>query len=282
MYRIYPDRLRRAFDKDGEKMLVEVSFSGRYLELKWLVGQPTETARAFIKEFISEWFDLESDLKVFYKLLSAHRALAYMPKIFTGLRFVGMPDLLESLSWAIIGQQINLQFAYKIKRRLVENYGSWLDYEGEKYWLFPTAGKLARTTIPELRELQLSNRKAEYLINIAGLIDDQSLDKTLLRELPDLTARLQTLTAIKGIGIWTANYVLMKTLNERSCVPYGDAGLIIALIGHGLIKDKRDNQGVEDIFRRFPQWEAYLVFYLWRSLAPEGDKKTGKLMQDSK
>lgn len=267
MYRIYPDRLRRAFEIDGEKVLLEISFPGDSLELKWLIGQPTEKAGAFIKVFISEWFDLESDLAVFYQLLSVHPPLAYMPDSFAGLRFVGMPDLLESLSWAIIGQQINLRFAYKIKRRLVENYGSWLDYEGERYWLFPSAGRLAQTTIAELRELQFSNRKAEYLINIVRSLEDGSLGKTLLRDLPDLTARLQMLTAIKGIGVWTANYVLMKTLNERSCVPHGDAGLINALIGHGMIKDKGDNKGIGRILSKFPQWEAYLVFYLWRSLA---------------
>ena len=50
-----------------------------------------------------------------------------------GLRTLGIPDLFEALSWGIIGQQINLTYAYTLKRRLVEQFGSYVEWDGRKH-----------------------------------------------------------------------------------------------------------------------------------------------------
>jgi DNA-3-methyladenine glycosylase II len=55
-------------------------------------------------------------------------------------------------------------------------------------------------------------------------------------------------------------------MRERSCIPYGDAGLIKALINHNVVISKQDLAGMDNIFKEFNGWESYLVFYLWRSL----------------
>jgi len=267
MYQVYPDKVRRAFHFNGQNILVDVIFTGDALQVKWLVGNPEPDSIACVNDFILNWFNPDTDLTAFYKLLKNRKELAYMPEAFNGLHFIGIPDLFESLVWTIMGQQINLHFAYKIKRRMVETYGSSVEFEGIHYWIFPSPEIVATLSVSELRAHQLSARKAEYLLNIARAFLNGTLSKQILLNLPDLEARLKLLTGIKGIGIWTANYVLMKSLKENTAVPYGDAGLQKALIAHDIIADKNDTAGISLFYESMNGWQSYMSLYLWRSMA---------------
>ncbi len=267
IYTVYPDKVRRAFQYKDELMLTDIYITTKCLRISWLTSEPSSQAIDYVKTFVVNWFDMNKDLQLFYNKLSQNTALAYMPSSYLGLRFVGMPDIFEALSWAIIGQQINLTFAYKMKRRLVERYGTSVKYENEKYYLFPSPETIALAKIDDLRGMQLSHKKAEYLITAAKAIAAGEISKKILLEQPDFPSRIKLLTNFKGIGRWTANYVLMKSLKEPSCIPHGDAGLIKALINHSILKEKNDLSAMNDLFDNFKGWESYLVFYLWRSLA---------------
>lgn len=217
--------------------------------------------------FVKEWFDLDLDLKPFYELMLKDPRLSFMKEDYFGLRLIGIPDLFEAICWAIIGQQINLTFAYKLKRKLVERYGETLDFKGQRYFLFPKPEVLANAMQEELQAMQFSRSKAAYVLQIAAAFADQSLSKSGLRAMPDLASRQKALIDVKGVGIWTANYALMKSLKERSCIPHGDAGLLKALVHLGIIKDKKEVDEIEAFFSGYAGWESYLVFYLWRTLS---------------
>jgi DNA-3-methyladenine glycosylase II len=119
--------------------------------------------------------------------------------------------------------------------------------------------------------MQFSKSKALYLILIARAFASKQLSKEGLLQLPDLASRQKALMDIKGVGLWTANYTLMKCLKERSCIPFGDAGLLNALLNHGIIADKKQALEIEGFFAAYPTWESYLVFYLWRSLSKRSE-----------
>lgn len=265
MYRVYKDRVRRAFGEAGSIMVVDVYMMPDELVLEWLNMKPCDQDIENVIRFVSEWFDLETDLTQFYSIILEDKRIAHIAKEYSGLRFIGIPDLFEALAWGIIGQQINLSFAYKLKRRLVEKYGTFTLYEDEKYYVFPAAEVLSEVKTDDLRALQFSEKKAEYLITIAKAFSAGTLSRELLQNLPDLESRIKYLTNIRGIGLWTANYALMKSLKEPSGIPHGDAGLLNALINHGIIEAKNDKASIEEFFKPFTGWEAYLVFYLWRT-----------------
>lgn len=268
MHEARDGRIRKALLIDNEPVLLEVSLQQDQLQIQVIAGAHNKAILAHAKNYIAEWLDIDQDLKPFYKLLKKHPALAYMPLRYKGLRLIGIPDLFEALAWSIIGQQINLTFAYKLKRRVVELYGTSIEHESIAYHIFPSFETLARADLAELREMQFSTRKAEYLIGLAQAFADGIVSKEILLALPDSDARQAVLTNIRGIGIWTANYALMKSLKDPSSIPYGDAGLLNALIRHNIMEHKKDIAGMEQLFQAFPGWENYLVFYLWRSLAP--------------
>lgn len=264
---IYPDRVRKALLINGKVILADISQKANQLQVEIIGGEFEENDSGPIREYIADWFDLSRDVTPFYQLLSKDQRLSYMCQEFEGLRLIGIPDLFEALCWGIIGQQINLTFAYKLKRRLVEKYGTHIMFDNEKYFIFPSCEALALANLEELKEMQFSAKKAEYLIGLAQIFASRVLSKKILTELPDFSARQKALTSVKGIGIWTANYALMKSLKEQSCIPYGDAGLMQALFSHQIIETKKDTLPIDRFFGNFKDWESYLVFYLWRSLA---------------
>jgi len=266
MHTIRDNTLLKALRIEGEATLIRITAGKDCLEVE-VGGETTLRRELFVKNFVSAWLDLERDLAPFYQLLGKDKRLAYMGDAFRGLRLIGIVDLFEALCWSVIGQQINLTFAHTLKRRLVEKYGEKLVFEGQDYYLFPSYAVLAGATVAELREMQLSHSKASYLIGLAAAFDKGELSKEKLLALPDLESRQKALIALKGIGIWTANYTLMKTLREPSSIPHGDTGLLTALAKHGVIKERSEVEKISRFFAKYKGWESYLVFYLWRSLA---------------
>ncbi len=263
LHELRPDAVRKAIFINNEPTLIEITEEDKQLIINVLVGDNSEKE---IIEFVKDWFDYERDITGFYELLNQDADLKYMATDYDGLRLMGIPDLFEALCWSIIGQQINLTFAYKLKRRFTEVYGTKLTYEGSDYYLFPKPEIVANIKVEDLLPLQFSNRKAEYLIEISIQFVSGNISKEILSNLTT-TEAIRLLVGVRGIGEWTANYALMKSLKRLECVTYGDVGLFHAL--HNLKGfDKRPSrESLNSFFDNFKNWEAYTVFYLWRSLA---------------
>lgn len=219
-----------------------------------------------IRRYVREMFDLDTDLEPFYAMAREDALLGDVAKRFRGLRVLGIPDLFEALCWGILGQQINLAFAYALKRRFVEKYGDSLEHNGVRHWTFPDPRVIAELTPEHLTPLQITGRKSEYLIGVARLIAEGSLSKDKLLAVRDVMQAEKLLTGIRGIGPWTANYVLMRCLKYPSAFPIDDVGLhnaIKAVLG---MPDKPTIAYIRQLSAGWAGWEAYATFYLWRVL----------------
>jgi DNA-3-methyladenine glycosylase II len=160
-----------------EKVLFRIKSGEEKLILEFLNGEPTAAAKEFTKKYVIEWFDLETDLTPFYKLASADKLLKdLIPKYF-GYRIIGQPDLFESIVWAVLGQQINLQFAYTLKQRFVEQFGERLFWNEQSYFLFPEARLVSGLTNEQLLPLQFSRQKSLYTITIAEAFASGEISK---------------------------------------------------------------------------------------------------------
>lgn len=267
LFQIRDAAVTKAILIEHAPILFRVSEQEQHLQIHILQGNCSLQGQSMLKDYVMDWFDMHTNLDPFYELLQKHRRLAYMSTDYKGLRLINIADLFEALCWSIIGQQINLTFAYKLKRRLVETYGTAITCEGEPHYLFPAPATLARLTTADLKPLQFSESKARYVIGIAQAFESGQLSREMLESLPGFEKKQQALTAFKGIGIWTANYVLMKTMRESSAIPFGDVGLLKALVNHAIIKERDEEEKIRALFLRYKGWESYLVFYLWRSLS---------------
>jgi DNA-3-methyladenine glycosylase II len=248
-----------------EKVLFRIKSGEEKLILEFLNGEPTAAAKEFTKKYVTEWFDLEADLRPFYKLASADKLLKDLILKYFGYRIMGQPDLFESIVWAVLGQQINLQFAYTLKQRFVEQFGERLFWNEQSYFLFPEARLVSGLTNEQLLPLQFSRQKSLYTITIAEAFASGEISKEKLRGLPLVEAK-DRLMKIKGVGNWTANYALMKTFRYPDAFPLEDAGVHNAIKNLKKMDRKPTLDEVKKLFKKYKGWEAYATLYLWKSL----------------
>ncbi|QDI91461.1 DNA-3-methyladenine glycosylase 2 family protein [Salicibibacter halophilus] len=265
MFEITDDKIYRALPLNHTNVLIEISAEqDQTLVARFLEGTEPQHKedRAEVARYIWDWFDLETDLQPFYALAEKDPLLREPAAKFYGLRNVGLPDLFEALAWGILGQQINLTYAYTLKRRFVETFGE----KKGSYWLFPKPEKVASLQVEELAALKMTQKKAEYLIDVANRISKGKLSKEQLLAAESFKDAESMLTGIRGIGPWTANYVLMRCLRYPSAFPIDDVGLQNAfklMLGYD---EKPTKEEIRQYAENWKGWETYATFYLWRML----------------
>ncbi len=266
LYRVNTNNVKRLIRLQSGLALITVSSKERMLVVEIEKEKISQIDKEEVQAYTIDWFDLSRDLKPFYQLLNKHKQTQKFTQDYFGLRLMGIVDLYEALCWCVIGQQINLTFAHKIKTRLVHKYGDKTTKDGIDYYCFPTPETLQDIQRQELVDMQFSKQKINYVINISQAFCQRELDKDELLSL-NKNQQMEKLTAIKGIGPWTANYVSMKSLRDMTCIAYGDTGLSSSLHTHFDTEKKPDKETIDKIFTPFAGWQSYLNFYLWRSLS---------------
>jgi DNA-3-methyladenine glycosylase II len=264
LHRVDVDHVTKLLRVGDELVLFSVRGHKEGLALNFH-GNPSAGAADVIVAYVREWFDLDADLAPFYRMGRKDDLLAPLVKKFRGLRIMSYPDLFESLTWAVLGQQINLSFAYTLKQRFVETYGDKVDRDGQAYYLLPRPERIAELAEADLLPLQFSRQKSKYVINIAKAFVSGEISKARLQGMP-LADAGEVLMKIKGIGNWTANYALMRTYRYPDAFPLEDAGLHNALKKILGMKKKPDVKRVKAIFRKYKGFEAYATVYFWKTL----------------
>lgn len=247
-------------------ILCKVGFISNVIRVEFPLDLPSIHIRKKAAEYIWEWYDLDQDLEAFYQVAHQDKILKNLAHKYYGLRIMCIPDLFEALVWAIMGQQVNLTFAYTLKKRFVEQFGESLTFEEGTFWLFPSFERIALLNVGDLRKLQFTTRKAEYIIDIANAMKNGEFTKELLLQKKDGQQIQRSLMKIRGIGPWTADYVMMRCLHDASSFPIADVGLHNALRQLLNLERKPTIEEIRKLAANWQGWQAYATFYLWRSL----------------
>lgn len=271
LHQIKGDFLYKLIKVKESLILCKIGWVTDSIKVEFPISNPSVNERKKAGEYIWEWFDLNQNLDEFYQVANEDEILKLLIHKYYGLRIMCIPDLFEALVWAIIGQQINLTFAYTLKKRLVKQFGEFITFEGERFWLFPSFEIISALEIEDLKKLQFTTRKAEYIIGIAKDMKVGKLTKKLLIEIQDYHEMQKLLMSIRGIGAWTADYVMMKCLHQTSAFPIADVGLHNALKNLLGFKEKPTIEEIKKYAANWEGWQAYATFYLWRTLY---DKET--------
>ena len=177
-----------------------------------------------------------------------------------GLRISLIPTAFDALCWAIVGQQINLAFAGSLRRHLIEVAGTPVG----SMKVHPMPEAIARLDPSDLTSQRFSRAKAKYLLAAAQAIASGALEIEELWRGSSIEAEAN-LTALHGVGIWTARYVLMR-IGFGDSAPIGDSGLATALQRlHGL----PHRPGIDETARlmaRYAPWRSLASVHLWASL----------------
>jgi DNA-3-methyladenine glycosylase II len=262
-HQVNSGKIRKWLLLNSIPVLIDIEMVDEMLKVTYTSKE--EIIESDVQFYIRDWLDMDRDIAPFYSLLRKTEKLAYMALDFSGLRLIGIPDMHEALCWSIIGQQINLTFAHKLKCALMNRYGESVRFGSEAYHIFPSAEVISSLSKEQLLDLQFSRQKADYIIGVSKAFVASDISKEVLLPLSHLQ-RLDRLTQLKGVGEWTANYVLMKSLKDMDSIPFGDSGLLDALGRHGFISNRTERAKIENLFGQFKGWQSYLALYLWRSL----------------
>ena len=216
-------------------------------------------ARRLVERSLGAASGAAADLLGFYRACAADPLLAASIRDFRGLRVAGHPSLWEALVTAILCQQVNLRFAFDIRREMALALGRRARIGGAVHVAFPSPAAVARLTPRELRRFRLSRTKAAAIRGLALAFAEGRLVEEALAGLSD-EAAIETLRGFHGIGRWTAEIALLRGLARPDIFPAGDLG-VVKYLAVGLLG--RSARVKEDEMRRFAErWKPYRSFAL--------------------
>ena len=164
-------------------------------------------------------------------------------------------DAYGTLVRSIVGQQLSTKAAATIHARVLELFGGHT----------PTPKQLLEVDPEQMRAAGLSRAKVAYLRDLAQHVEDGALELDRLPELPDEDVAAQ-LTAIKGLGQWTADMFLIFHLGRPDVLPVGDQGIRRAIqVEYGL-RELPDAKRMRKMAKPWQPYRTLACLYLWSSL----------------
>lgn len=254
----------------GAPALLTLTFTGDAVDAQLNTEAPA-TAQALQPHFeamVTRMLGLTQDVDAFEQKHRHHPALGPLLARQSGLRVPVTATPFEALSWAITGQQISVQAAVAIRRRMiaacnVRHRSGWLCH--------PQAPELLNLGESGLRDVGFTASKARTVLAVSAAVQDGSLplDDWLQRPPDDIGPRL---LAIKGIGPWTVSYALLRGFGWLDGSLHGDVAVRKAL-GALLHQDASTAtapitpQDAEAWLAPFSPWRALVAAHLWASLS---------------
>lgn len=176
------------------------------------------------------------------------------------LRLSQTHSVYDGLMWSIIGQQINFPFACLLRRRLVELAGTPV---AKGLIAPPTPAAVAALEPAALLAVQFSRQKADYVIATSRLVAEGKLDLAALATMSATRAE-RTLLAIRGLGPWSVNYLMMRALGFPDCVPYGDTAVTSALQALLKLDERPDIDATRRLMAVFSPYRSLATAHLWQ------------------
>ena len=243
---------RRTFALDGVPSVLEMRPHAGGVEVRLPAHAAAAVPRVLAR--VSRLFDLDADTPAIAAWLARD---ARLRRALRGraVRVPGAFDPFEAGVRALLGQQVSVAAARTLAGRLVAACGAPLARpEPPLAHVFPTPAAVAGAP---LEKLGLTRSRAAALRGFAAAVADGTLDLGTFRDLDDAVAKL---SALPGIGDWTAHYVAMRGLGEPDAFPAGDLGVRQALGRAGRLPSERETRARAE---RWRPWRAYAVIALW-------------------
>ncbi|HEX8603609.1 MAG TPA: DNA-3-methyladenine glycosylase 2 [Pseudoduganella sp.] len=262
-----PDALRKGVMLDGVPVVLAVDFTPAAATCRAEIDGAASAAPAVLERRIDEALRSILGLRIDpapFCAFAADPLLGPLVQRQQGLRIVQSASVFEALTWAIIGQQINLPFAIALRRTFIVLAGR---RHSSGLWCYPEAADVVKILVDDLTARKFSRAKADTLLRFASLVASGEL---ALAPGPDnpLERISQRLLAIKGIGPWTVNYGLLRGYGDADCSLHGDVAIRAALQRLLGEEQKPDIRRTEQILQRYRPHRTMAAAHLWASLSP--------------
>jgi DNA-3-methyladenine glycosylase II len=178
-----------------------------------------------------------------------------IPK-FPNISLVSRGNPFMTLARSIVGQQISVKAAESVWQRLLLECGKR-----------PTPASVQKAGLEKLRAAGLSGRKAEYILDLSTHFSEKRVHPKKWAAMDDESV-IAELTAIRGIGRWTAEMFLIFNLQRPDVLPLDDVGLLNAISLHYFSGEPVSRFEAREVAQGWQPWSTVATWYLWRSLDP--------------
>jgi DNA-3-methyladenine glycosylase II len=237
----------------GAHPAVEVTLAPEQFATPEILYEAARTVRGM--------FSLEHDLEGWRARLSRDPLMRRLEAEHRGLHLPRWPTLFEALVTSILLQQIATVVAITFRRRVVERFGEQLEVGGQTYYAFPRAERLAQASVEELRALGLSNAKATCIVEVARACAAGELSSATL-EREDNETVIARLSRLRGIGRWTAEWVLMLHFGRTDVFAAADLflrGVVVKYYNRGAAMNEREIRAFAE--KRWGAYGSYSALY---------------------
>jgi AraC family transcriptional regulator, regulatory protein of adaptative response / DNA-3-methyladenine glycosylase II len=245
-------RYRRTISLKGDSGTIDVGLSknGELLEAR--ISFPEPSWLVLIVERLRHLFDLAADPADIASCLSQDPMLDELIETMPGLRVPGCWEGFDLAVRAILGQQVSEADANIVVGRLVRTFGKPLNTAPPLTHLFPCAEVLAKA---DVACIGVPKARAETIRSLARSVTEGQID---FGSVVDFEGFKALLSAVPGIGKWTAEYIAMRALGDPDAFPASDLRLLRAA---SLPSERSLSQRAE----AWRPWRAYAAMYLWQS-----------------
>lgn len=256
---------RRVLILGGKPVEVEVTQNGPFdaprLCVSFTGDQPAATENASVRKALEHLLGPKLDLSGFYQLADRDPKLGVLVERFRGVKPPRFPTLFEALANAIACQQMSLSLGILLLSRLTQKFGVPIQGTAGLAHAFPQPEDLAGLEPEAFRELGFSRQKGRALIALAQAFGGGSREWETFEAL-DNQAVVERLLELRGIGRWSAEYVLLRGLGRLDVYPGDDVGARNNLKRWLSLRKTLDYEGVRRITARWQPYAGLVYFHM--------------------
>jgi DNA-3-methyladenine glycosylase II len=205
---------------------------------------------------------MDVDLRPFYRFASRQRKLQGMAERFQGMKPPRFASVFEGVINAVACQQLTLTVGIRLLNRLTAARGCAAAGKSNAMpHAFPRPDDLVKASPASLREIGFSRQKGRAIIELAQQASEGSLNLEALETLPD-DAALDRLQQLRGVGRWTAEYILLRGLGRVHVFPGDDVGARNSLQKWLRLSEPLDYDGVARTLNGWRPFGGLIYFHL--------------------
>lgn len=210
-------------------------------------------------DLIAFYLSANDDLRPFYEIGNKDDNFAPVIKKLYALHQVKFLTPFENAAWSVIAQRNPIVVARKVKQKVIERYGGSIELDGETHWAFPDAHALSAASPEDLFALLKNEKRTDYLRNVLSAF--QNVDEDWLRT-GDYDEVYKWLRSIKGIGEWSAAFVMIRGLGRMDRLTSVEENLMKA-VSHIYKHDQPvSRKEVEDLGANYGTYAGHWAFYM--------------------
>lgn len=244
------NKMYRIISMNGKRGHIVISHEPELASLAVEIVYPDTSVVYSVISRVRAMFDLDSDPLIIANSLEQHPVLRQLCRRYPGIRLPSGWESFEIAISTILGQLVSVERGRKLVSDLMELAGDELDYQaqGEVIYSFPTPEQIL---CADITKLKTTNRRKQTLLDFSKAIIEGELS---LEPAQDVDEFVRKVTAIKGIGPWTAQYMALKILRDTDSFPASDLVLARALKNYPL-----------EVLEKNRPWRAYAAALFWRA-----------------